>query len=409
MRPDVISACGSGKKFWNELQQQGAGMKEQSSEDQLLGLRSELDKLDAQILALLNRRAACSQEIGRIKSARGLAVLQPDRERVLLDRLVAGNTGPLPEDHLRSIYGEIISSSRALQRPARVAFLGPEGTFSNIACLEYFGSGFTYVPEAHLADIFEAVEKGDCDFGIVPLENSVNGSVGQSLDLFAESRVFVQAEWYSRICLSLMSAENALENVRVVYSHAQALGQCAAWLREHLAGAGQTAVESTALAARRVFDEARDGASGAAAIGHASLAGRFGLTVLASGLEDLADNWTRFFVIGPAARKTGETPSCADAGDARVADKSSLVFSIANKPGSLERVLRILASRSINMSKLESRPLRGELWKYIFFADLDCDITAPENNPALAQMEEYCHSLRVLGVYPVGRRIHAVR
>jgi chorismate mutase/prephenate dehydratase len=341
-------------------------MEEQSTTERMIRLRSEIDGIDAQILALLNRRAVCSLEIGRVKSAQGLAVLQPARERVLLDKLVSGNTGPLPEEHLRSIYREILSSSRALQRPVRVAFLGPEGTFSNIACLEYFGSGFTYVPKPHLADIFEAVEKGGCDLGIVPLENSVNGSVGQSLDLFAKSRVFVQAEWYGRISLSLMSREDSLEKVQVVYSHAQALGQCASWLREHLPAAGQTALESTALSARRVFDEA--GASGAAAVGHSSLAERFGLTVLASGIEDIAD-----------------------------------------KPGSLERVLHILASRSINMSKLESRPLRGELWKYIFFADLDCDIMTPDNLQALAQLEEYCHSLRVLGVYPAGRRIHGLR
>jgi chorismate mutase/prephenate dehydratase len=367
-------------------------------------LRADIDKVDTQILSLLNQRASYSLEMGKIKSAEGLPVFRPAREQALLERLAAESTGPLPSEHLLAIYSEILSSSRALQRPLRVAFLGPEGTFSNMACLEYFGTGLIYVPKLHFADIFDAVEKGDCDLGIVPLENSVNGSVGQSLDMFAKSNVFVQAEWFSRIRLSLMSCESSLENVRVVYSHAQPLGQCASWLRGNLADAKQISLESTALSAQRVVDEAEGNEkSGGAVIGHAALAGRFGLNVLATGIEDVSDNWTRFFVIGPDAGA-----AVAGAADASKKLKSSIVFAVVNKPGSLEQVLHIIASRGINMVKLESRPLHGELWNYIFFADLDCDITAPEYAPALTQMTEYCNKMRVLGVYPSGRRINAV-
>jgi chorismate mutase/prephenate dehydratase len=372
-------------------------------------LRSAIDKIDTELLALLNRRASYSLEVGRIKSSTGLPVLRPARERALLDKLIADNPGPLPEEHLLAIYSEILSSSRALQRPMRVAFLGPEGTFSNIACLEYFGSGFTYVPKPHLADIFEAVEKDDCALGIVPLENSVNGSVGQTLDLFAKSGVFVLAEWFSRIRLCLMSCESSLQDIRVVYSHAQPLGQCSAWLRGNLENAKQVSLESTALSAQRVAGRGAawevngesTGEVGSAVIGHAGLAERFGLNVLATGIEDLSDNWTRFFVIGPKLDKKPDNDSGAN--------KSSIVFTIANKPGSLQQVLNILSSSGINMSKLESRPLHGELWNYIFFADLDCDITAPEHVSALTQMHEYCLHIRVLGVYPQGRRIHAMR
>jgi chorismate mutase/prephenate dehydratase len=382
-------------------------MEEKPARAGLSRLRAEIDEIDVELVTLLNRRAARSLEIGEIKAARSMDVWCPSRERALVDNLAEGSAGPLPEDHLRAVYSEILSSSRALQRPMRAAFLGPEGTFSNIACLEYFGSGVTCVPKPHLADIFEAVEKGGCDLGIVPLENSVNGSVGQSLDLFAHSGVFVQAEWYSRIHLSLMSREEALESIRVVYSHAQPLGQCSAWLRDNLADAKQISLESTALSAQRVAEGAAG--AGCAVIGHTGLAGRFGLNVLAAGIEDIFDNWTRFFVIGPQARKAEANASSTSPSVSPGADKSSIVFTIANKPGSLERVLHALAARGINMSKLESRPLPGELWKYIFFADLDCDITAPDNAPVLTQMLEYCHSLRVLGAYPAGRRIHAVR
>lgn len=357
-------------------------------------LREHIDAIDAELLALLNKRASVSLDVGKLKARTGAPVFRPQREEAVLRRLASANPGPLRENHLRAVYREIFAASRDLQHTLHVAYLGPEGTFSNMACLEYFGGSSTFEPMPRIADIFEAVERGRCQFGLAPLENSVHGTVGETLDLFAAHDVHVEAEWISRIRLSLLSRETSPGAVRVVYSHPQPLGQCAGWLRQHLPGARFVSLESTAAAAHRAARE-----KGSAAVCHAGLAARLGLDLLASGIEDIADNRTRFFIIGPGSCAIG--PSRADS---RVPEsggtyKSSLVFALADKPGSLASVLAVLASAGINMSKLESRPLRGERWKYLFFADLDCDITI--NPDVLDALREHCLRIKVLGAYAV--------
>lgn len=345
-------------------------------------LRTQIDDADAQILEMLNRRARLSLEVGRLKARMGIPVFRPKREEALLQRLVDANDGPMRDEHLTAVYREILSASRDLQRTLHVAYLGPEGTFSSVACLEYFGHSIAAEAMPALADVFNAVERRDCEFGIVPLENSLCGTVGDTLDLFAAHDVHIEAEWISRIKLSLLSKETSLADIRTVYSHSQPLGQCAAWLRANAPSAKQVSVESTAAAARRAARE-----KGTAAVGHAALAERLDLSVLATGIEDCVDNKTRFFIIGPGPYKD----------EGKSTGKSSIVFALADKPGSLASVLGALASAGLNMSKLESRPMRGEQWKYLFFADLDCDINAsPE---VLAAMREHCLRLRVLGAY----------
>lgn len=351
-------------------------------DDPLHDLRTQIDDTDGQLLTLLNHRARLSLEVGRVKARMGLPVYRPRREEALLQRLADSNGGPLRDEHLLAIYREILSASRDLQRTLHVAYLGPEGTFSNVACLEYFGHSIAAEPKAGLDGVFQAVARRECEFGIVPLENSVYGTVGDTLDLFAMHDVHIVAEWTSRIMLSLLSKETSLADVRTVYSHSQPLGQCAAWLRAHVPSARQVSVESTAAAAGRAARE-----EGAAAVGHAALAERLDLCILAAGIEDQTDNKTRFFIIGPGPYK----------GDDKKAEKSSIVFALADKPGSLAAALGILASAGLNMSKLESRPLRGEQWKYLFFADLDSDITRFPD--ALAAMCEHCLRVRVLGAY----------
>ncbi len=399
-----------------------------SDDTQFNGLRQEIDGIDDAILALLNRRAACSIRIGAIKAKSGGAVFRPGREQMLMEKLLAANPGPLPEEHLRGIYREILSSSRALQRPLRVAYLGPEGTFSHMAGLEFFGEALHFTPMPHLSDIFQAVENHSVDLGIVPLENSLNGAVGQSIDLFAGHEVHISAEWFSRISHSLMSREKSLAAVKAVYSHAQALGQCSEWLRKNLPNARQVSLESTAAAAHKALAE-----DGAAAVGHGALAARLGLSVLAGGIEDSADNWTRFCSIssGPVRRDTasgsifcsGHVPKeyipaaknlpslsddeqnpCCVPGHCD-ADKTSVLFSVADKPGSLAAVLQCLGASNVNMSKLESRPLRTERWKYVFFADLDCDLTGPDHAALVEKLRGICHSFRILGAYSKGRNI----
>jgi chorismate mutase/prephenate dehydratase len=354
-------------------------------------LRLDIDRLDAELLAALNRRARLSLEVGRLKCGSGDPVFRPEREAALLDKLLRGNSGPMPGEHLLAVYREILASSRALQRPQRVAYLGPEGTFSHMAAQEYLGQTGEFVPLPGLSAVFDAVQKRQCDLGVVPIENSLNGTVGQSLDAFAGHEVFVLAEWFSRISLSLLSREENLRGINTVYSHPQPLGQCTAWLCANLPHAALVSLSSTAAAGQKAAGE-----PGVAAIGDARLASRLGLNVLAGNIEDLSDNWTRFFIIGPEPEK------------AAGADKTSITFGLSDQPGSLAKVLDALARAGVNMSKLESRPMRGERWKYIFFADLDCDINEPEYARVFKEVAGHCLFARLLGTYPAGRNIHAL-
>lgn len=356
-------------------------------------LRAAIDQVDSELLAALNRRAALSLEVGRVKALSGAPVFRPEREAALLEGLVRANGGPLPADHLLAVYREVLSSSRALQRPLRVAYLAPEGTFSHMAAQEYLGQANEFVPAGSLRAVFDAVQKRACDLGAVPIENSLNGTVGQSLDSFACHEVSVRAEWFSRISLSLLSPESGLKDIKTVYSHPQPLGQCAEWLHANLPRATLVSLSSTAAAGQRVAGE-----QGSAAIGDSRLAARLGLNLLARNIEDAPDNWTRFFLIGAGPAESAGT-----------ADKSSIMFGLRDEPGSLARVLSGLADAGINMSKLESRPMRGERWKYVFFADLDCDIKSPEHAPALEAAARHCLFARVLGTYAAGRHVHASR
>lgn len=360
------------------------------SADSLGVIRREIDDIDKNILELLNRRAACSLKAGGLKAGTKAPVFRPDREEMLFENLLEHNTGPLPDAHLKSIYREILSSSRALQMPMKVAYLGPEGTFSHMAALEFFGNSMDFRGMPRFDDIFEAVENGDSQIGVIPLENSLHGTIVQSIDLFAAHDVHIQAEWFSRISHSLMSRETGLAAIKTVYSHPQPLGQCAEWLRANLPQAKLVSVESTAVAAHRVLGE-----ESAAAIGHAGLAPRLGLGILARGVEDISDNWTRFVAISATEAEKG------------AADKTSLLFTLADKPGSLAAMLQCFADDGVNMNKLESRPMRLERWKYIFFCDVACDLTVPEHAPLVETLRGHCHSLRILGAYPNGQYMQA--
>lgn len=354
----------------------------------LSAVRREIDWVDEEILELLNKRARISKRVGRLKAGSDEPVFKPFREKQLLDKLAGKNPGPLPPDHLRAIYKEIISSSRSLQRPERVVYLGPEGTFSHLAAMEFLGESPDYTPRATFADAFAAVAGKEADLAVIPLENSLQGTVGQTLDLFYMYEAFIQAEMYARIVHNLLSAEADLKAVTEVHSHPQALGQCAGWLRRELPDAVQVPASSTAEAASRVAK-----IPGAAAIAHHRLASNGNLNVLAVNIADEPENWTRFCVVAGQPLRDG-TP-----------DKTSVLFTLPDKPGSLAAVLGKLAEHGVNMTKLESRPLRGEAWKYVFFADLQCDLYDPEYKPVLAALRENCHTLRLLGSYPSGPKL----
>ncbi|NMC48389.1 MAG: prephenate dehydratase [Desulfovibrio sp.] len=365
-----------------------SGITPEDLEGFLSGVRRDIDAIDDAILDLLNRRAAASIEVGRRKSGTSQAVFKPFREKEVLKRLAAKNAGPLPTEHLRVIYREILSSSRRLQRPEKVVYLGPEGTFSHFAAMAALGRAGEFEPKPSIDDVFAAVAAREADLGLVPLENSLQGTVGQSLDLFMRHDVFVQAEVYCKISHALLSKATDLAHVKTVYSHPQPLAQCAGWLRAHLPKARIIPTESTAAAALRILKT-----PSAAAIGHRRLGEMHNLNVLAARIEDLPDNWTRFLIIGPADTKQENR------------DKTSILFNLPDKPGSLHSVLAKLAGRDINMTKLESRPFRGEKWKYVFFADLQCDLSRAEYAKLLDELRACTHSLRILGCYPAGPHI----
>jgi chorismate mutase/prephenate dehydratase len=354
-------------------------------EDNLMSLREKIDETDVQILAFLNQRAKYCIEVGKIKASAKETVFKPSREKELLQSLARQNPGPLPEDHLLSIYREILSSSRRLQMPQEVVYLGPEGTFSYFAGLEFLGHSMDFKPCNNLNDVFHAVASKRAELGIIPLENSLQGSVGQSLDLFLKYSVFIQAEIFCKISHYLLTNENSLSNIKTVYSHPQALEQCSAWLRTHLPMAKIFPMESTAAAAKKVVYE-----NNGAAIGHIKLSEMLGLGVLSHNIEDLPDNWTRFMIIGHKMSKGNNH------------DKTSLVFTLPDKPGALVGVLALLAKKQINMKKLESRPLRSEKWQYVFFADVECDLLKDDYQELRNDLAHSCHTLRILGSYPAG-------
>ncbi len=387
----------------------------ESAEDatsQRLGqVRKEIDAVDQELLRMLNVRAQLSLEVGRIKAASmgenftSAAIFKPERERQVLEGLAKHNTGPLPTSHVHVIWREIFSSSRALQRPQQVAYLGPEGTFSYFAGLEYLGKSVHMLPFSHFHEVFHAVYEGTCGLGVVPLENSLEGTVGQCFDLFYNYDVSIEAELFLHINHNLLSLASTLAEVKKVYSHPQALAQCDTWLRTHLPWAELVPMQSTAAAASQAAKETH-----AAAVGNAALADMYPFQILASSIESSTDNWTRFVIIRrkendnplPLSQKTTDSTNTAS-------QKTSLLFTLIDKPGTLSAVLSTFAQHDINMRKLESRPLRlsaGECWRYVFFADVECNLNEAKYAQALHVLREMCSSFRILGSYATAMQQH---
>ncbi len=360
--------------------------------EELNATRKKINDIDKQVLKLLNERANCSIEIGKIKASASANVFDAKREKELLDRLFSLNTesyGKLSNTHIQAIWREILSASRSMQQSLKAAYLGPEGTFSYYAGREFLGESAHLEPCTDFLEIFEKVYDGKCAVGVVPLENSLHGTVGTCFDLFGKIDVAIEAEFYSRISLSLLSSEKSLLNIKKVYSHAQPLGQASIWLRKHLPGAELVSVESTAVAATLASTQ-----SASAAIGHVKLGEPLGLNVLASSIENDKKNWTRFVLITNKANANSRVSQSA-------VNKSSVLFTLKDKVGSLAEVLAFFANANINIQKLESRPMPGEFWKYLFFADLSCDMA--ERDELLNELNELCTSFKVLGSYPAGQ------
>jgi len=346
-------------------------------------LRDRIDGIDDRIVDLLNERARVVLEVGRLKAGTNQEFHVPGRERQIYERLQGQNPGPFPNDALRSIYREVISACLSLESPMKVAFLGPKATFSHLATMQQFGLSAELVPLKSIPAVFEEVEKGKALYGVVPVENSTEGVVSHTLDMFVESNLKVTNEILLEVHHDLLSRTGRLEDIKKVYSHPQPIAQCRQWLDDNLPGVPLVDVASTAVAAQIVSDDYT-----AAAIASELAASLYDLKVVRSRIEDQVNNFTRFLVISRKA--------CDRSGN----DKTSILFSVKDEPGILCRMLEPFAKRGINLSKIESRPYKKKAWEYIFFLDLfghfsDLDVAA-----ALEELRECCQFLKILGSFP---------
>lgn len=352
----------------------------------LADIRKQIDALDEQILKLLNARADCVHEVGELKRAEGLEIYAPEREEKVYRSLAERNSaigGRLPETAVRAVYREIMSASLALEKDLRIAYLGPEATFTHQAARSKFGASVQYAPQVYIGDVFEAVTRGQADYGVVPVENSWEGAVNHTLDMFIDSDVQVCAQVLLRIEHHLLSRSNREDIVRV-YSHPQAFAQTRNWLRRNFPGIECVEVSSTTRAA-----ECAAGESGAAAIAGKLAGEMLGLEVVESAIQDSADNTTRFLVIGMR-------PSPATGND-----RTSLLFSVAHEPGALYRALEPFHTQGINIGKIESRPSRRKAWEYCFFLDVDGHAMDPALERVLAELRQRCTQVKILGTFPV--------
>lgn len=346
-------------------------------------LRRDIDAIDDEILVLLNRRSRLVIEVGKVKAGENRDFHVPSREREIYERLTAGNPGPFPNEAIRSVFREIISASLSLESPMKVAFLGPKATFTHLASLQHFGLSAELVPQKSIPAVFEEVSKGRSLYGVVPVENSTEGMVSHTLDMFMESDLKINAEVLLEVSHDLLSRTGRLEDVKKVYSHPQAIAQCRNWLDENLPGVPVVDVASTALAAQIVGEDYT-----AAAIASEFAATLYDLKVVRHRIEDQVNNFTRFLVVG---RKMADR--CGD-------DKTSLMFSVKDEPGILHRMLEPFAKRGVNLSKIESRPLKKKAWEYIFFLDLAGHISDPVVSDAVQELKNYCQFVKILGSYP---------
>ena len=348
-------------------------------------LRREIDGLNDELAALIQRRAGLAQKIGALKQ--GAPAYRPEREAEILARL-STKAGVLPAERLIAVFREIISACRGLEEAIRVSYLGPEGTFSEQAVRKHFGRAVEALPAASVDEAFRRCESGGAQFTVVPVENSTEGAVGRTLDLLLATPLRICGEIELRVQQNLLSKSEKISSIRKIYSHAQSLAQCNGWLAQNVPNVERIPVTSNADAARRAAEEA-----GAAAIAGEAAAERYQLGVLARAIEDDPNNTTRFLVLG----KIEPDPTGTD--------RTSLVLSAENKPGAVHALLTPLAQNRVSMTRIESRPARARsaLWEYVFFIDVEGHHKDPPVAKALAELERLVPYLKVLGSYPAAK------
>jgi chorismate mutase/prephenate dehydratase len=346
--------------------------------------RERIDRIDDEILDLLNRRADCFEEIGKLKAASGGSVFVPSRELEIFERLEKRNSGPFPTSAIRNVFREVISASISVQRGVAVAYLGPQATYTHQAAIQQFGQMAEFVPADTTDQIFAAVEEGDAEYGVVPVENSNEGVESHTLDLFVDSPLTIGAEIHVAVHHDLLTRVSELRDVQSVCSHPQALAQCRRWLELNLPSVPQVPMSSTAAGAERAARE-----PGVAAIASPIAASIYGLNALRSGIEDRAENTTRFLVL----TRTPPQPSARDI--------TSLLFSIKrDQVGALYRALEPFAQHGVNLTRIESRPTKARAWEYVFFADFEGHVEDASVREAIAELEPRCDFVKVLGSYP---------
>ncbi len=348
-------------------------------------LRRKIDALDAQLVHLLNERARVVVEIGKVKQLTNFPIYAPDREKAVMDKVRRLNQGPLQNRCLEAVYRELMSGSFALERPLKIGFLGPKGSFSHLASVKKFGSSVEHVPLTDISMVFQEVVRGHIDYGLVPVENSIGGGVVDTLDAFLHSSAKICAELTITIHHNLLAKE-PWETIRTIYSKPEVFSQCRNWLSAMAKDLDVQPAASSSRAAELAAEQ-----PGVAAIG-SSLAGElYGLHVLFENIEDNPDNVTRFFVIGrEPARKTGE-------------DKTAIMFTTANKPGALAEVLDVFKENGINLTNLQQRPSKKVNWEYVFFVDAVGHME--DMGKAIEEAQQHCLQLTVLGSYPTAREV----
>jgi chorismate mutase / prephenate dehydratase len=354
----------------------------------LLALREQIDGVDREMLALLNKRAGLALAVGELKKHEGSVVFRPEREAQVIDGLKRANPGPLQSDSVAPIWREIMSACRALETPSRVAYLGPAGTFSEQAALGFFGSSIVRVPCASIDEVFRTTSAGAADFGVVPVENSTEGVVARSLDLFLHTPLFIIGETSLLVRHNLLRRGDSMDGVVAVLAHPQALAQCHAWLSQHLPHAERRPVASNAEGARLAALD-----PSLAAIASDRAGSEFGLHTVAPAIQDDAHNRTRFAIV--------THPHAHPAPQASGHDCTSLVVSVTNRPGAVHDMLVPLKTHGVSMTRFESRPARSGQWEYYFYIDIEGHPDEPRVGAALRELRSVCAFFKVLGTYPI--------
>ncbi|MFM7670197.1 MAG: prephenate dehydratase [Betaproteobacteria bacterium] len=353
------------------------------SDDKLKPLRDQIDAIDAQLIALLNQRAGVAQQVGHIKAETNAPVFRPEREAQVLARVAERNQGPLASSDLQSIFREVMSACRALEKRITVAYLGPAGTYSEQAVWQQFGQAVDGLPCVSIDEIFRSVEAGTAEFGVVPVENSTEGAVNRTLDLLMRTTLSISGEVALPVQHSLMTRTGTMDGITRICAHSQALAQCQAWLNEHYPQLERRAVASNGEAARMASEEV-----GVAAIAGDMAARRYSLAIAHAHIQDDPHNRTRFFVVGtlqpgPSGR-----------------DQTSLLLSVPNKSGAVYELLAPLARHGVSMTRFESRPARTGRWEYFFFVDIEGHAHDVKVAEALAELQTQAAFFKVLGSYP---------